>query len=53
MKVEKGRELQSCRVGVIGGSLEGSAVQRDIGEGVKESVGVVVGAGVGGVENTS
>ena len=49
MKVEKGRELQSCGVGVNGGSWEGSAVQRDIGKGVKGSVG----AEVGGVKNMS
>ena len=34
-------------------SSEGSAVQRDIGKGVKESIRVGVRAGVGGVKNTS
>ena len=53
VKVEKGRELQSCGVRVIGGSLEGSVVWRDIGKGVKESIRVVVGVGVRGVKNTS
>ena len=50
VKVEKGGELQSHGVGANRGSLEGSALWRDIGKGVKKSIGVKVGAGVGEVE---
>ena len=53
VKVEKEREPRSCGVGANRGSSEGSAVWRDIGKGVKESIRVEVRAGVRGVENTS
>ena len=43
--------MQSHRVRVSRGLSEESVVWRDIGKGVKESVGVEVGVGVRGVEN--